>query len=85
MICQPDPHNITKIFTLLNKFCTEIEKQTGQGHCKLNTFLHAFVMDIFIEHIRKEMDKKIDQALTGADVWTSLSHVHGHNMVCFIK
>jgi hypothetical protein len=47
----------------------------------LNTFLNAFIMDIFIERIHKDLDKKIDQALMGTDVWTALSNVHGHNMV----
>jgi hypothetical protein len=36
---------------------------------------------MFIERIQKDTDKKLDHALTGVDIWTSLSNVHGHNMV----
>lgn len=85
LICQPDPYNIIRVFYLLNRFCSEIEAQTGQAHCKLNNFLNTFVMEIFIGRIRGDLEKKIDQALTGIDIWTAISHVHGHNMVRFLS
>lgn len=41
-------------------------------------------METFIKIVKEDMDRKIDQALLGVDVWTSLSNVHGHNMVILL-
>ncbi|CAD5207871.1 unnamed protein product [Bursaphelenchus okinawaensis] len=77
LICPADPYNIIPIFHPLNRFCHEIEANIDQSPCKLHTFLHAFVMDIFIERIRKDMDQKIDYALSGNEVWQTLATVGG--------
>ncbi|KAI6198082.1 Exocyst complex component Sec8 [Aphelenchoides besseyi] len=78
LICTPDLYNIIDVFDLLNRFCAQIEGHTSQKPCKLETFLHTFVMDTFIERIRKDMENKIDQTLLGSDVWTALSSIPGH-------
>ncbi|KAI6181484.1 Exocyst complex component Sec8 [Aphelenchoides besseyi] len=78
LICTPDLYNIIDVFELLNRFCAQIEGHTLQKPCKLETFLHTFVMDTFIERIRKDMENKIDQTLLGSDVWTALSSIPGH-------
>ncbi|CAD5210613.1 unnamed protein product [Bursaphelenchus xylophilus] len=77
LICPADPYNIIQIFHPLNRFCHEIEANIDMSPCKLHTFLHAFVMDIFIERIRKDMDQKIDHALSGNEVWQTLASVGG--------
>ncbi|KAI1718054.1 sec8 exocyst complex component specific domain-containing protein [Ditylenchus destructor] len=87
LICPATPYNITAIFHMLNRFCTEIEKQLNPNSvnskeeiisCKLNTFLNTYVMETFVETIRHDMERRAEQALvTGS----AASNVRGHGSV----
>uniref|UniRef100_A0A914EAN8 Exocyst complex component Sec8 n=1 Tax=Acrobeloides nanus TaxID=290746 RepID=A0A914EAN8_9BILA len=79
-ICPPNPYNVTAIFHLLNRFSMEIEKQINISPCSLHVFLHAFVMDKFIERIKNDMEAKVEIALKKVDVWSAITTIPSHNV-----
>jgi exocyst complex component 4 len=76
-ICQPDPYNIVAIFHLANRFCVEIEsKPFISSPCPFNVHLHTVIMDrYFIEHVKRDMEKKTEVILRNSDVWSSSSEL----------
>uniref|UniRef100_A0A1B6EHB1 Exocyst complex component Sec8 n=3 Tax=Clastoptera arizonana TaxID=38151 RepID=A0A1B6EHB1_9HEMI len=72
LVCQPDPQNITLIFTALTRFIEEIEDsmncQPGNP-CTLNAFISDYVRDIFITRQHSVIASKVDSATKYSDAW----------------
>ena len=59
----------------------EIEQQTNTSPCGLTTFLHAFIMDKFVERIKTDMETKVEIALKKVDVWSAITTIPTHTVV----
>ncbi|PAV89280.1 hypothetical protein WR25_23801 [Diploscapter pachys] len=62
VVCSPTPYNIVPIFPHLRKIIDSVESSTGQNPCPLRRYVHSFVMEMFVDRVRRNMEERMEQA-----------------------
>ena len=74
MVCSPNPHNITPIYSPLMEFIAEIEKALKcppGSHCTLYAFLMDYIKEVFLAQINVDNGNALNQASLNLDSWKS--------------
>ncbi|VDN43104.1 unnamed protein product [Gongylonema pulchrum] len=83
LICPPSPWNITVIYPQLEGFCSELENDVHvKNPCRLRSFLHSFIINVFIDQFKCKLEGLAEQAISDQDAWRVL--VHYPNPVSFL-
>ena len=75
LVCDPNPHNITLIFSQLMQFIQEIEKAlkcSPGSHCTLYAFLMDYIKDVFLGQIHVDISNSLNSASQSLDAWKSV-------------
>ncbi|KAL3998268.1 Sec8 exocyst complex component specific domain family protein [Acanthocheilonema viteae] len=74
LICPSSPWNITSLYPQLERFCNERETETNIKPCRLRSYLHSFIVNVFIDQFKCKLEALAEQALNEQDAWRVLMH-----------
>lgn len=75
MLCPPNPHNITPIYSSLMEFISVVEtalKCEPGTHCTLYAFLMDYIKDVFLGQIRVDNGNALNAASLSLDSWKAI-------------
>uniref|UniRef100_A0A0R3S1I3 Exocyst complex component Sec8 n=1 Tax=Elaeophora elaphi TaxID=1147741 RepID=A0A0R3S1I3_9BILA len=74
LICPSSPWNITALYPQLEHFCNERETEANVKPCRLRSYLHSFIVNVFIDQFKCKLEALAEQALNEQDAWRVLMH-----------
>ncbi|CAG9539194.1 unnamed protein product [Cercopithifilaria johnstoni] len=74
LICPSSPWNITALYPQLERFCNEREAHANVKPCRLRSYLHSFIVNVFIDQFKCKLGALAEQALNEQDAWRVLMH-----------
>uniref|UniRef100_A0A8R1U1L6 Exocyst complex component Sec8 n=2 Tax=Onchocerca TaxID=6281 RepID=A0A8R1U1L6_ONCVO len=74
LICPSSPWNITALYPQLERFCNERETEANVKPCRLRSYLHSFIVNVFIDQFKCKLEALAEQALNEQDAWRVLMH-----------
>ncbi|KAM3721221.1 Exocyst complex component [Dirofilaria immitis] len=74
LICPSSSWNIIALYPHLERFCNERETESNVKPCRLRSYLHSFIVNVFIDQFKCKLEVLADQALNEQDAWRVLMH-----------
>lgn len=74
LLCPSSPWNIIALYPQLERFCNEREAEGNVKPCRLRSYLHSFIVNIFIDQFKCKLETLAEQALNEQDAWRVLMH-----------
>ncbi|CAJ0943967.1 unnamed protein product, partial [Mesorhabditis belari] len=62
-VCPPSPFNIVPMYPWLRRLMEAVEAATGVQMCQLRRFVHSFVMEMFVERVKTNLEERLIEAL----------------------